>query len=120
MKNENHSRIPSLGFRHTESTKQERRSDHVADTAHFKCGPLLAAGLSTEFGQYLAAELSEDSWHRFRRKVGPEFASEAEAGHKDSSLTIHMEDTQGRGEDHHARVRGLHRTVKCRFVRGGL
>jgi len=92
----------------------------VADTAHFKGGPLLAAGLSAKFRQYMTAELSEDSWHRFRRKVGPKFASHTKAGHEDSSLTIHMEDTQRRGEDHHARIRGLHRAVQCRFVRDGL
>ena len=92
----------------------------MADTSHFKGGPLLTAGLSAKFRQYMAAELSEDSWHRFRRKVGPEFASHTETSHEDSSLTIHMEDTQGRGEDHHARVRGLHRTVTCRLGRDGL
>ena len=65
MKNKNHSRIPSVGFRHTESTNQQCGSHHVTDTAHFKGGPLLAVGLSAEFRQYMAAELSEDSRHGF-------------------------------------------------------
>src|SRR5262245_6015329 len=68
----------------------------------------------------MAAELNEDGRHRFWRQVGPELASDAEVGHQGSSLTIHMEDVQRRGEDHHACVGGPARIVKCFFPSDGL
>ena len=91
----------------------------MTDPAHFKRGPLLAARLSTEFRQYVTAELDEDGRHRFRRKVGPEFTSDAEVGHEDSGLTIHMEDVHRRGEDHHACIEECEGAGKSLFRRDG-
>ena len=65
LKDKNHSGVLSIGIRHTESAKQQRRSYHMADASHVKRGPLLIVGSSAEFRQHIVTELGDDGRHGF-------------------------------------------------------
>lgn len=106
LEGEDHSRFLAARPWNTESAKQQRRGDHVADTSHFELRPVFALDATVELSEYLATKFCEDRRKRVGGQVRPQLVRFAEQGHERAGLSVHMKHATRCGKDDHTGLVG--------------